>query len=157
MWTEPETSFREAGKPGGESNQPNIPGRRTFSPQVGSWFCMHSFFNLMPRKQNYPTQNLGGTGRASRVAQALRNSREGKMSCAYQMLTVDCHCATTVTVYMWELLEPSKQSGWKGDSSPGELVSQLKHYNIKEIHQFEFTSWVVLPQGQKSLLPRSTS
>lgn len=74
------------------------------------------------------------------------------MSCAYQMLTVDCHCVATVTVHMWELSEPSKQSGWKGDSSPGELVSQLKQYSIKEIHQFEFTSWVVLPLGAKELI-----
>lgn len=96
---------------------------------------MHSF-NLMPRHQNYP-HNFCRTGRANRVTRVLRNSYERKMSCAYHMLTVACRCATTVTVHMWELLEPSKQSGWKGGRSSGELVSQLKNYSIKEIHQLE--------------------
>lgn len=73
----------------------------------------------------------------------------GRMSCAYHMLTVDCRCATTVTVHMWELLEPSKQSGWKGDHSSGELVSQLKNYSNKEIHQLEFTGWMVLLQAKE--------
>lgn len=78
----------------------NIPGKKAFSPQARSWLSMHSFFNLMPRHQNYP-HNFCRTGRASRVTRMLRNSYERKMSCAYHMLTVDCRCATTVTGHMW--------------------------------------------------------
>lgn len=55
----------------------NISGKKAFSPQARSWLSMHSFFNLMPRHQNYP-HNFCRTGRASRVTRVLRNSYERK-------------------------------------------------------------------------------